>query len=227
MIIAISQRKMKMEKGANRDALENDYVRYYESFGVTLVPIPNVSRNIDKYFEKISIGGIILTGGNDINPKLYGGKQIEDDSSDDMDNTYKRLMEISLERKLPLFGNCRGAQFINIFFGGKLVQNIKEKTGVNHVNANHKVKITDKNAGFLGKKEFVVNSYHQQGINKDSLSSELRPFAISEDGIIEGIYHPKYPIAGVLWHPERSGSDKEADKKLIEAFIERKFFWEI
>lgn len=226
MIIAISQRNVEMEKGANRDALENDYVQYYESFGVTLIPIPNVSRNIDAYFEKIRIEGIVLTGGNDINPKLYGGKQIDGDCSDDMDNTYKRLIEIALERKLPLFGNCRGAQFINIFLGGKLVQNIKEKTGINHVNAKHKVKITDeKVAEFVGKKEFVVNSYHKQGIIKGTLSSELKEFAMTDDGIIEGIYHPEYPIAGVLWHPERPGSDKEADKKLIEAFIKREFFW--
>ena len=226
MIIAISQRNMGMEKGANRDALENDYLRYYESFGVTLIPIPNVSRGIEKYFDSMPIKGIILTGGNDINPALYGERPQNGDFSEDMDSTYKRLIEIALERKLPLFGNCRGAQFINVFFGGKLIQNIKEKTGVNHVNANHKVAITDeKAAGFLGKKEFVVNSYHKQGIMEDTLSSELKEFAITDDGVIEGIYHPKYPIAGVLWHPERPGSDKEADKTLIEAFIKRKFFW--
>ena len=226
MIIAISQRNMKMGKGADRDALENDYVSYYEEFGLTLVPIPNVSRNIDVYFKKIPIEGIILTGGNDINPKLYGGKPIDGDCSDDMDNTYKKLIEIALERKLPLFGNCRGAQFINVFFGGKLIQDVKEETGVNHVNVKHKIKITDeKAAGFIGKKEFIANSYHKQGIMKDTLSSELKDFAITDDGVIEGIYHPKYPIAGVLWHPERPGSDKEADKKLIGAFIKRKFFW--
>lgn len=225
MIIAISQRNMKMEKGANRDALENDYIQYYESFGVILVPIPNVSKDIEKHFGSMPIKGIILTGGNDINPALYGEKPQNEDFSEGMDSTYKRLIEIALERKLPLFGNCRGAQFINVFFGGKLIQNVKKKTGVNHVNAKHKVKITDKNAEFLGKKEFIVNSYHKQGIMKDTLSSKLKEFAITDDGIIEGIYHPKYPIAGVLWHPERPGSDKEADKKLIEAFIKRKFFW--
>lgn len=225
MIIAISQRNMKMGKGTNRDALENDYVQYYESFGVILAPIPNVSKGIGKYFDSMPIKGIILTGGNDINPALYGEKPQNEDFSEDMDSTYKKLIEIALERKLPLFGNCRGGQFINVFFGGKLIQNIKEKTGVNHVNAKHKVKITDKNAGFLGKKEFIVNSHHKQGIMKGTLSSELKEFAITDGGIIEGIYHPKYPIAGVLWHPERPGSDKEADKKLIEAFIKRKFFW--
>ena len=68
---------MKMETGANRDALENDYVKYYEKFGVTLVPIPNVSKNLDMYFEKMPLKGIILTGGNDVNPLLYGKKPLQ------------------------------------------------------------------------------------------------------------------------------------------------------
>lgn len=228
MIIAISQRNMKMDKGANRDALENDYVKYYEDLGITLLPIPNVSKDLDKYFDQIPIKGIILVGGNDINPNLYGGKLQDEDFSDDMDNTCKRLIEIALERKLPLLGNCRGGQFINVFFGGKLIQDIKTKTDVNHVHVTHKVKIIDeKVAKFFNKNEFIVNSYHKQGITKDTLSPELKSFAITDEGIIEGIYHPKHPMAGVLWHPERPGSDKEVDNKLIEAFIKRKLFWKI
>ena len=52
MLIAISQRSMKMGKGANRDALENDYIEYYQEFGITLVPVPNVGRNLGKSFEE-------------------------------------------------------------------------------------------------------------------------------------------------------------------------------
>jgi len=227
MIIAISQRNIKIGKGANRDALENDYVRYYESLGVTLVPIPNVSRDLDKYFNQIPIKGIILTGGNDINPDLYGNKLQNEDFSDDMDNTYKRLIEIALERKLPLLGTCRGGQFINVFFGGKLIQDTKSKIGVDHIDITHKVKIIDSKASeFFHKKELTVNSYHKQGIDNGTLSPELKSFAITENGLIEGIYHPKYPIAGVLWHPERPNSDKELDKNMVNAFLNEKFFWE-
>jgi len=218
---------MKMETGANRDALENDYVKYYEKFGVTLVPIPNVSKNLDMYFEKMPLKGIILTGGNDVNPLLYGKKPKNEDFSEDRDNTEKRLIEIAIKRKLPLLGNCRGSQFINVFFGGSLIQNIKEKTGVGHVAVTHSVKIIDqKVAEFFNKKGFTVNSYHNHGIDKNSLSAELKPFAVTEDGIIEGIYHPKYPIAGVLWHPERDGSDEEFDRKLVKSFLTKKLFWD-
>ncbi|MBN4049049.1 gamma-glutamyl-gamma-aminobutyrate hydrolase family protein [archaeon AH-315-M20] len=215
-----------MGKGANRDALENDYVEYYENFGIDLLPIPNVSKDLEKYFDEIPIKGIILSGGNDVNPQLYGGKLKNEDFSEQRDNTEKKLIEIALERKLPLLGNCRGAHFINVFFKGSLIQNVKAKTGFDHVGTPHKVKITDeKVTEFFNKKEFEVNSYHNQGIMKDTLSSELKEFAISEDGIVEGFYHPKYQIAGILWHPERPGSDKESDKRLIEAFLNRRMFW--
>lgn len=226
MIIAVSQRNMKMDKRANRDALENTYIDYFEKFGVMLLPIPNVSKNLNKYFDNIPIKAIILSSGNDVNPKLYGKKPQNEDISEDRDNTEKSLIEISIKKKLPLFGICRGTQFINVYFGGSLVQKLKDKTGFNHVAVPHSVKIVDEETvKFFKTKEFVVNSYHNQGITEETLSSKLRAFAISKDGSIEGIYHPKYPIAGVMWHPERQGSDKEADKKLIKAFLNRKLFW--
>ena len=228
MIIAISQRKMSMEKGANRDALENDYVRYYESFGITLLPIPNVSGNIGKYFEKMPIEGIILTGGNDINPKLYGRKLIAGDCSDDMDNTYKRLIETALERKLPLFGSCRGGQFINVFFGGKLIKSIKEEITPDHApGKEHKTTIKEARLiPLLGKKEFTVNSFHNQAVTAKTLSPQLKVFALAkEHGTIEGLYHPSLPIAGVQWHPERDCVDKEINDKLVKAFVQRELFW--
>jgi len=215
-----------MDTGANRDALENSYVEYYEKFGITLLPIPNVTKNLDSYFKKFKIQAIILAGGNDINPKLYGGKPQNSDFSEERDKTEKALLGIAIKNKLPVLGECRGTQFINIFFGGSLIQNIKPETGFNHVAVMHPVDIIDKKAiDFLHKKTLTVNSYHNHGITKNTLSNDLRPFAVSPDGIIEGIYHPKYPIAGILWHPERKSPDEAANGRLIKAFLERKLFW--
>ena len=228
MIVAISQRNTKMDKGANRDCLENDYVQYYESFGIALLPIPNASNNLEKYFDDVNIEAVILTGGGDINPALYGKMPTDEEYSEQRDNTENKLIQIAIKRNVPLFGNCRGAQFINVFFGGSLIQNIEEKTGFKHVGTIHKVTITDNEvSNFYKKKEFSVNSFHNHGIDKNTLSKKLKSFAVSKDGIIEGFYHPKLLIAGILWHPERKDSDSEADKKLIKAFLNRKLFWKI
>ncbi len=225
MFVAISQRNMKIENG-NRDALENTYVRYFEKFGVTLLPIPNVSENLDNYFDKIPIKAIILSSGNDVNPQLYNARLKNEDFSIERDKTEKRLIELSIKRKLPLLGICRGMQFINVYFGGSLIQNVKDKTGISHVAITHSIRITDnRTTEFMNIKSAIVNSYHNQGIDENSLSPKLKYFTITNDGIIEGLYHPKYPIAGILWHPERANSDKKFDKKIVKAFLNKKLFW--
>lgn len=226
MFVAISQRYVRMEKRENRDALEITYPKYFETFGVTLIPIPNVPDKVEGYFSKIPVKAIILSSGNDVNPMLYGKNPQNEDFSEDRDNTEKKLIQIAIKRKLPLLGICRGMQFINVYFEGSLARDIKTEIGVNHVGATHAVNVVDKKlSDFLGKAKFKVNSYHNQGITKKTLSSKLRAFAVTEDGSIEGIYHPKYPIAGVMWHPEREGCNKEANKKLVKAFVEGKLFW--
>tara|TARA_Y100000310_G_scaffold165412_1_gene165144 strand:- start:1929 stop:2672 length:744 start_codon:yes stop_codon:yes gene_type:complete len=229
MLVAISQREVKKDDKI-RDNLENDYVKYYESFGLKLIPIPNTTTNIDWYFENLSIKGIILTGGGDVNPELYNQKpKYEMDLSNNRDKIEKKLLNVAIDKNLPVLTECRGTQFLNVFFGGSLIQNIKEelRSKVEHVNITHNIIIKDERTStFFNKKELEVNSFHNQGFTKENLSKELKIFAESEDGIIEGVYHKKYPIAGVLWHPERANSDNEFDKNFIQSFINKKLFWE-
>ena len=223
MWVAISQRNLESNNESDRDVLENAYVKYFEGFGIKLIPIPNISQDIGLYFEELPIKAIILSGGNDINPELYNQKPVYiRDLSVFRDNTERKLLEIAIKKRLPVLGICRGMQFINVFFGGRIIQNIKE-----HVATRHGVKIIDHSLSkLLNKTIIVVNSYHNQGISKECLPPELKAFALSEkDGIVEGIYHQNYPIAGIQWHPERPGSAKEYDKKIIRAFIEYQLFW--
>ena len=230
MLIAISQRNEKSKFGDYSDRLENNYISYYESLGIRLIPIPNSSKDVVSYFKGLPIKRVILTGGQDINPSFYNQKSTyAKDFSNLRDKTEMNLLEIAIERNLPVFCNCRGMQFMNVFFGGSLIQNIERQysSKIKHVATSHEVEVVNKEAyELLKKRHFIVNSYHNQGIGKNNLSKELLPFAISsEDQIIEGIYHPDYPIAGVQWHPERKKSDRKVDLKL-EAFINGKLFWE-
>lgn len=242
MWVAISQRNLKSDNESDRDInesdrnisdrdiLENAYIKYFEDFGIKLIQIPNISQNSELYFEELPIKAIILSGGNDVNPELYNQKPVYAmELSVFRDNTEKKLLEIGIKKDLPVLGICRGMQFINVFFGGTMIQNIKEQSisEVEHVATRHTVKITDHNVSKLfGKTTIVVNSYHNQGICKEFLSPQLKAFALSEkDGIIEGIYHQNYPIAGIQWHPERPGSSIECDRMIIKAFIEKRLFW--
>ena len=230
MFVAISQRNEKSEFSDYRDSLENNYINYYECFGIKLIPIPNSSNNVKNYFEELPIKGIILTGGGDVNPNLYNQEpKYATNFSRLRDDTEKSLLEIALEKNLPVFCNCRGMQFMNVFFGGSLIQDIKLElnTKIDHLKP-HYVKIIDNKVyEFLKERRFMVNSYHNQGLTLENLSKELKTFAISEsDSVIEGVYHPNYPIAGLQWHTERRSLDRNIDEKLVEAFIKRKLFWQ-
>lgn len=229
MWIAISQRNDKNKHGLWIDNLENNYIDFFEPFGAKLLTIPNVSKNIKSYFDEYEIFGVVLSGGNDVNPKLYGEKTEKNLSiSVNRDETENKLIKIALDKKLPIFGICKGMQHLNVYFKGKLIRDLgKEiKKGITHVKEDHVAEIIDERAKKIFGKEMKVNSYHNQGIISSTLSKDLIPFAVAPDGVIEGFYHKSLPIAGVQWHPERNSPNKEIDSKIVKMFLNKKFFWE-
>ena len=226
MLIAISQRRDKNKYGSCIDNLDSAYVDYFEKFGVNLLPIPDSVKNVDYYFRNLPIEGVILSSGNDINPTLYGSKEKSESVSIERDLTEKKLLDLSIKKNLPVLGMCRGLQFINVFFGGKLVNINKDiQSKIGHVASVHKIRIINQSADKLFGNSFDVNSYHNNGISDKTLSSELKAFAKSEDGLIEGFYHPKLPIAAIMWHPERKSPNETVNKKIINTFLKRELFW--
>lgn len=227
-VILITQRNVSAERGADRDALEQDYVEYFESLDCLLVPLSNARKRLDAYFEELPVCGVVLSGGNSISPSLYKGQNAPAaDCSPRRDETEQTLLDLCLEKKLPVFCQCRGCQFFNVFFGGTLVSDLAAVEGsVPHVASSHSVRIVEPaSAAYLKKDSALVNSYHNQGFTASELSPQLKAFAMSEDGVIEGIYHPHFPIAGVMWHPERQSPDPEFNRKLLDAFLKRELFW--
>ena len=226
MILAISQRADLNKNNQWMDNLEHNYIQYLEKFGVLCLPIPNISTKISQYF-KLPIEGVILTGGNDINPLFYGDRVKNwPGVSNERDAAEKALLQIAIEKGLPVLGICRGMQFINVYFGGKLIRNIQENIGPHKPGTDHEIKITDKNVkDFLGKEKYMVNSYHNQAVTEETKSGELKVFAEAKMGIIEGIFHPSLPIAGIQWHPERKSIDTNINEKIIKAFVKRELFW--
>lgn len=232
MIMAVSQRQQYNQHNAPVDVLEQAYPLFLDNFGLQIISIPNIPSRVDSYLENFPFSGIILTGGEDIDPRLYGENLAWPGSSPLRDETEKKILEIAVRRKLPVLGICRGMQFINVFFGGKLVKNIKEEiTGEHFPGKDHLVIINDeKIVAALGKEgvmmnSFLVNSFHNQAVTSGTLSPQLKPFARAEQDIIEGLYHPTLPIAGIQWHPERKSPEERINKKLVEAFVKKELFW--
>ena len=225
MIIAISQREIRTAHGV-RDALDQDYVRYFAGLATSLICVSNAHPDLRRFLGSIDIGGVILSGGNDVDPQSYGATRTHTkDSSLSRDATERRLVDYAIERKLPVLGICRGAQLLNVYFGGSLVQSIIDEHpgALNHVAQHHAVSV---DSPHLGNTCGIVNSYHSQGISASGLSDQLLAFARSEDDSIEGLFHPKLPSAGILWHPERQSPDQQISDKLIEQFIHHQGYWE-
>ena len=152
--------------------------------------------------------GLLLTGGKDVDPKLYGQDLkydfvIMDEKRDEQEMA---LIKEFVKRKKPIFGICRGVQVLNVYFGGTLYQDIPDQLGGEHSKGvNHPLKIKkDSILGNMFGESLVINSYHHQALDK--LGEGLTATAWSDSNgheIVEAVEHDSLPVWAVQWHPER------------------------
>lgn len=166
------------------------------------------------------LDGVLLTGGDDMDPARYGEewhpKAIRTDP-DRTDFELALLAEIE-RRRTPTLGVCFGCQILNVHRGGSLIQFLPDRErpdALEHRKLNvdvrrHPVRIEPGTqlARVVGKSEISVNTRHKQAI-KD-LGRGLRVIATAPDGVIEGIEDPSLPLMLALqWHPENLHEEPE------------------
>ncbi|MCI2056555.1 MAG: gamma-glutamyl-gamma-aminobutyrate hydrolase family protein [Oscillibacter sp.] len=147
--------------------------------------------------------GLLLPGGGDADPALYGEENRGSHPPDSpRDAAELALIARFVENRAPILGICRGAQMLNIFFGGTLIQDLPDHSQIDGTDLFHPVEaIPGSELSHLYGTDFVVNSAHHQAVGQ--LGSGLRAVCTARDGVIEGIAHLSLPIWGVQWHPER------------------------
>ncbi|HEU4760349.1 MAG TPA: gamma-glutamyl-gamma-aminobutyrate hydrolase family protein [Dehalococcoidia bacterium] len=171
--------------------------------------------------------GLLLTGGADVNPSLYGERRrpLTDRPNRRRDANELVLLRQALERDLPVLAICRGHQLLNVALGGALLQNV-EADGHRWTDGGdsswHEVRLEDSGrlAGVYGPRAVLrVNSRHHQAVTPERLAPALRPVARSADGLVEGMEAEGHRwVVGVQWHPERPEMHPASDA-LFAAFV--------
>jgi putative glutamine amidotransferase len=185
------------------------------------------------------VSGLLLPGGPDVGPALYGAKpdpQAGLDICRPLDDLDLRLLEYALHQDMPVLAICRGMQLLNVAFGGQLIQDLPghrpgpegeveaPRQHLIYLAPGAKAAAVIGNAGF-----FRVNSRHHQGLREAQRSPRLMTTAYAlDDGIIEGLESPEHSwVIGLQCHPERQDEVPRSFANLFAAFLERaEMYWE-
>jgi putative glutamine amidotransferase len=207
-------------RGKTLQYLEQSMAHCVMRLGAVAVMIPTVEHSSDISWEVATedyiaeLDGLILQGGADIDPTVYG--QRPSDVVGPTDAVRDRF-ELELLRGFaaagkPVLGVCRGMQLINVAYGGTLYQDLdsagaaKFRHRVPDLYDEHAHEVTFAEGGWLqtvygGAKQARVTSIHHQGVH--ALGSGLIVDATSIDGVVEAIRHLDQTfMVGVQWHPE-------------------------
>lgn len=168
--------------------------------------------DVDKY------DGLIIPGGDDVDPALYGARNI---SSYNINHKLDVFMLKSIKkfRKAgkPIFGICAGMQLLNIAYGGTLKQDIGLVQGRYHYGVWRTVVVSNGSLFAKNGAELYVKHYHHQAVKK--LGSGLKiTMRDKKDGEVEAVEGIRDPVYGLQWHPDLMGSK---GKKYFKIFIRK------
>jgi putative glutamine amidotransferase len=154
------------------------------------------------------LDALIISGGNDIGPELYGGEAAPRTRIDTARDALEiRWIELALAQGIPLLGICRGAQLINVVLGGKLHQDIRplrSKTYNRPGLLPTKQVFLEEDSGLAAlcnRRKLRVNSLHHQAIRDPG--EGLRIVGRDLDELCQAVECTRgRSIVGVQWHPE-------------------------
>lgn len=201
--------------------------------GIPLLLPPMPSEKLAQLGESGVFDGVMMIGGDDYPPDLYGAEKHPTVSVMDKERYEFDMALVKYVREhkdLPFLGICAGCQALNIGSGGTLIQDIpsqKPESKVMHASKdgwqkgfNHhevKIKPESKLAKILQRESESQPTSHHQCVDK--LGTNLEAVASTADGVVEGLEMTDRPFGiGVQFHPERAfDKNEELFKKFVEA----------
>ncbi len=219
------------------------YVEALKAAGAepVVVPLRGAQESVAKLLAGVQ--GVLLPGSKfDVAPERYGEAREPECAADDPARTAadELLLQDAFNLRKPILAICHGAQNLNVWRGGTLVQDLK--TAVNHrpgreVVKAHPVKIEEGSrlsaivpaleADNTEEGGIEVNSSHHQAIRQPG--DALRVTAISPgDGVIEAVEldAPHHFVVGVQWHPERTYEQSSFSRAIFAAFVQAAVEWQ-
>ena len=210
----------------------SNYVKWIEDEDVIILDAYTI-KNTDSILRLAD--GIILTGGEDINPLEYKDTvnlKVCGPINFFRDTLERKLFDFAFENKLPLIGVCRGMQMMNVASGGTLYGDIPTEIGGQVIHRDygevmHEIALSCENTDYINlifpleKDTFLVNSWHHQGLKE--VAKHLKVIAKSYDGLPEAAVmdteiHP-FMIA-VQFHPERLGKENAINRQMKSSFFQ-------
>jgi putative glutamine amidotransferase len=229
-IIGITGAYMKRNEHMEGVYVHHDYHKSVAENGGIPVILPFISPEIA--LETLPLcDGIILSGGEDVDPQFYGQDPHTHlgPTLPDRDLVEIEIVKYAIRHNIPILAICRGVQILNVALGGTLIQDIPSQLNepiqhsqtVERRRDTHWVKVSEDSKLFqlLGADRIRVNSLHHQALDK--VSNDLRVVAMSSDGIVEAVeyIHSSTFTIGVQWHPESMASTNSSMNNLFIEFI--------
>lgn len=165
-----------------------------------------------------AVDGVVISGGQDLDPAVYDSPNTSSYKARAESDTFDlALTERAVERGIPVLGVCRGAQIVNVAFGGDLVQEVQIEGGTDHPTYKemwpdlrghrHDVDVVagTRLAEIYRSGNLTVNSLHHQAIGR--LGEGVVVTATAPDGVIEAVEHVNADVVAVQWHPEMLGAE--------------------
>lgn len=213
--------------------LGRSYVHAVELAGGIPLLIPPMGDDESLRAIAERLDGILLSGGNDVDPARYGEEPIPQLGlvEPERDALELSLAQIAIQDEQPLFGICRGMQALNVAQGGTLYQDIgaQQPEAIKHDYHSyegprdmraHEITVAAGSplAAIVGEKGYAVNSFHHQAVKEPGKNVKIIGWA--EDGLAEAMMVEEHPFAlAVQYHPEELVDSDPAALALFEAFV--------
>lgn len=194
--------------------------------------------DVAKIIRTNRVLGIIVSGGIDIDPAVYGGRRelCEPPFDPRRDHTECEAIEAALNNGMAVLCVCRGLQLANVVLGGSLMEDISTELGARYTIPHHQIRelglpraeyshsirmLPDSNLRRIVRRDRIrVNSTHHQAIRQ--IAKGLSIAALSDDGLIEAIEGEleRGFLIGVQWHPEALPAVDRSSRAIYQAFIQ-------